>query len=207
MQCALGYTDIVLWARGMATAVAIECARNISASGTANFRVKFMVLDSPFISVKQMVKDASTSIKTCGVAVPKTIITLCGHVIRRSVKSRLGSDPYDVKPLELVGDVKIPCFIMSATSDDYIPIHHGGAVAEKWADGCDEDIKCSRCEFSGRHFGEREEIVVLLPVDEIRPHLSPPEEVHGVDLMRSIIPMPAMMMRGSKSSLALKGLC
>jgi pimeloyl-ACP methyl ester carboxylesterase len=223
----LGFSEIVLWARGMATAVAVESVSRLLPDST----VKFIVMDTPFTSVRSMVENGCCSVKACGITVPKYIVRLSGKVIRRSVKARLGSDPYDVMPMNLVGNAGIPAFVLSAENDDYIPLSHGRAIAEGWGAtrGQNEEIKseaasggsvkCFLLEFDGRHFGERPERVVCTPVDEVLPYLSKREEDASATVLSNLIrsgsfPLLASAATGSgggmirsRSSLAMKGLC
>ena len=205
----LGYMDVVVWARGMATAVAVEYSNGIKQDTTP---LKFVVLDSPFVSVKRMVQDGSSSVKACGVTVPKVMISLSGKVIRRAVMSRLGCDPYDVIPLAHVSTITSPCYMLCATNDDYIPASHGVEMAEAWgqASGSEGGVLCVHCEFNGRHFGERLESLVLASVPVIEPYLTRREaEASGVasdPLTSPFSSLPTGMMR-VKSNLALKGLC
>ena len=99
-------------------------------------------------------------------------------MVRGKVAARLGSDPFDLKPLRLVeraveqqqrmtqqgGAQKRqvgqrqgqrllpPCHIFSALQDDYIPAAHGRELQRVWARGA----PCGLVEFSARHFGERD---------------------------------------------------
>eukprot|EP00602_Paraphysomonas_sp_CaronLab_P002859 CAMPEP_0185029052 /NCGR_PEP_ID=MMETSP1103-20130426/15135_1 /TAXON_ID=36769 /ORGANISM="Paraphysomonas bandaiensis, Strain Caron Lab Isolate" /LENGTH=306 /DNA_ID=CAMNT_0027563665 /DNA_START=70 /DNA_END=991 /DNA_ORIENTATION=+ len=119
------YNEVIIWARGMSTAIAIEYCSKLNLPKY----IKFVVLDSPFISVKQMVKDATQSVTAYGVHIPQRALLLCASVIRKTLRSRLGSDPYAVVPMDFVPGLKIPGHVLSALEDDYMPPHHGRAIA------------------------------------------------------------------------------
>ena len=125
---------------------------------TRQSRIKSVVLDSPFISVKQMVVDGSKAIKCFGMSIPETIVLLGSKVVRGNVCSRLGSDPFDVNPLKHIeeaasaNNILPPCHIFSALDDDYIPSSHGHEICRAWEQ---TGAQCEIEEFSARHFGER----------------------------------------------------
>lgn len=152
--------------------------------------VKFVVLDSPFTSVKQMVLDGSKAVKCVGLAIPETLVRLACRVVRGKVSARLGSDPFDLKPLRLVERAVAeqqkqqrqqqknqkkkqkqqklpPCHILCALQDDYIPASHGRELQRAWTQGEGGTgagaggAQCGLEEFSGRHFGEREAGLLL----------------------------------------------
>jgi hypothetical protein len=147
------------------------------------YNVKFVVLDTPYTSVKQMVVDGSKAIKCFGLSIPETMVRIACRVVRGKVSARLGSDPFDLKPLRLVESVARdskhlnpsdensessalpPCQIFSALHDDYIPVTHGREMQQAWNVG---DAGCNLEEFPGRHFGEREPELLLMAVDHIK---------------------------------------
>lgn len=179
----LGYKEIVLWARGMSTAIAVEyCTRPSTDTPCPDYSVKFVVLDTPFTSVKQMVVDGSKAIKCFGLSIPETMVRIACRVVRGKVSARLGSDPFDLIPLRLVEAAAErggsgreepanpslpPCHIFSALNDDYIPLSHGHDMHKAWRKGAD----CGLQEFAGRHFGERPTELLQGAVDGIKSSL------------------------------------
>lgn len=111
------------------------------------------------------------------------------------MKAKLGSDPFDLKPLRRVEDRKIkkdkndkkdktnkkekghlmrggklpPCQIFSALQDDYIPSSHGSEMQRAWQES---GAPCSLVKFPGRHFGERSAGLLLGAAEKIRAVLS-----------------------------------
>mmetsp|Transcript_12789 Transcript_12789/g.20853 ORF Transcript_12789/g.20853 Transcript_12789/m.20853 type:complete len:395 (-) Transcript_12789:183-1367(-) len=183
----LGYKEIVLWARGMSTAIAVEyCTISVLKPSThtpcPDYSIKFIVLDTPYTSVKQMVVDGSKAIKCFGLSIPETMVRIACRVVRGKVSARLGSDPFDLKPLRLVeaaaeqgGSGRAepanaslpPCHIFSAQNDDYIPLSHGHDMQQAWRKGAE----CGLQEFPGRHFGERNTELLLGAVNDIKSSL------------------------------------
>jgi hypothetical protein len=170
--------EIVIWARGMS--IALEYLYSFQsrtddlddlAVGSA---IKYLVLDSPFISVNKMVNDASQTITAYGVSVPSPIVSFCGSFLRRGVRSKLGSDPYDVVPINHVPFMSIPCSIISARHDDYMPPHHGQTIFEVWGtkSNLTERPDCEFEIFEGKHFGLREKELILKPSDSILSHVT-----------------------------------
>lgn len=166
--------ELIIWARGMSTALVIEYLNNLQKTQDEHPEhsvtlsiIKYIVLDSPFLSVKKMVADASQTITAYGVTVPSVVISFCGSFIRRSVKSQLGSDPYDVQPIQFVPNMTIPCSILSARNDDYMPPHHGQSIYEVWGQSITPKPFCEFDIYNGRHFGIREKDIVCKPYNSI----------------------------------------
>lgn len=171
--------EIVIWARGMSTALALEYLHTFQSRTddiddlAVGSSIKYLVLDSPFISVNRMVNDASLTITAYGVSVPSAIVSFCGSFLRRDVKSKLGSDPYDVVPINHAPYMTTPCSIISARHDDYMPPHHGQTIFEVW--GSNTNSTRPDCEFDifeGKHFGLREKEVILKPFNSILNHVT-----------------------------------
>eukprot|EP00602_Paraphysomonas_sp_CaronLab_P009936 CAMPEP_0185036544 /NCGR_PEP_ID=MMETSP1103-20130426/29657_1 /TAXON_ID=36769 /ORGANISM="Paraphysomonas bandaiensis, Strain Caron Lab Isolate" /LENGTH=299 /DNA_ID=CAMNT_0027574111 /DNA_START=220 /DNA_END=1119 /DNA_ORIENTATION=- len=193
-------SEVILWARGMSTAIAIEYCSELAPSSP----IKFIVLDSPFLSVKQMVKDATRSVTAYGMPVPQRALLFCATVVRKTLQSRLGSDPYTVVPMDFVPGLNIPGHILSAIEDDYMPPHHGRAIAGAWARESGEiAVDCSYSSYPGRHFGERGEAVVTMPVEGARRAVRYRPPSIQETLHNSI----GLSLRSFRSSPALKGMC
>eukprot|EP00602_Paraphysomonas_sp_CaronLab_P005806 CAMPEP_0185037390 /NCGR_PEP_ID=MMETSP1103-20130426/31725_1 /TAXON_ID=36769 /ORGANISM="Paraphysomonas bandaiensis, Strain Caron Lab Isolate" /LENGTH=402 /DNA_ID=CAMNT_0027575343 /DNA_START=102 /DNA_END=1307 /DNA_ORIENTATION=+ len=151
--------NVVIWSRGIATHVAIEYVS--SARLTSN--VKFLVLDSPFTSVEDIVSNKASSIQTFGITVPSVFVKFAVQMVRRSVRSQIGGDPYSVRPIRRVPSARVPCFILSADDDEYIPDEMGHEIAATW----NRSVPSWHREFPGQHFGERDECLVLTPLEKI----------------------------------------
>lgn len=225
--------ELVIWARGMSTALIIEYLNGLQGVQTENSEgdnrtagdsvvastIKYVVLDSPFLSVKKMVADASQTITAYGITVPSTVVSFCSSFIRRSVKSKLGCDPYDVKPVNFVPNMTVPCSILSARSDDYMPPHHGQSIFEVWGQSIQPRPYCEFEVYEGRHFGLREKELVCKPLNSIlnyvnyRPQTIEEQFLTESQLMNLTSPMNGVFLFGgngmlripSNSSLASKG--
>jgi pimeloyl-ACP methyl ester carboxylesterase len=160
--------EIILWGRGMGTNTVIEYL-NYS---TCSKNIKFVILDSPFTSLHDIVYHAATSIDTVGLggaAVPAVFVKFALFMMRKRAKAQLGMDPYLIRPLNLVSSVSLPCYIMSADEDDYIPDTMGKEIAQSW------NGKCWYRLFPGSHLGERDPGIVMSTLDKIIPFLTLPE--------------------------------
>lgn len=154
--------EIILWGRGLGTNTVIEYLNFSSRSKN----IKFIVLDSPFTSLYDIVYKAASSIDTVGVVIPSVFVKFALFMMRKSAKSQLGTDPYDIKPISLVNTIDLPCYILSADEDDYIPDSMGKEIAQLWRGKCWYRI------FPGGHVGERDPGVILSTFDKIILYLS-----------------------------------
>jgi pimeloyl-ACP methyl ester carboxylesterase len=151
--------EIILWSRGMSTAIAVEYLSTLS---SAHSPVKFLVLDSPFISTEQMVQDAAAAIKAFGVfTVPSMFVSMATNRLRKSVEKQLGSDPFTIQPITYIPKITTPCYVLIASRDDYIPESHGLAIFNK----IPIDVPHWKYVFVGLHFGVRDSNVVCQPAN------------------------------------------
>eukprot|EP01041_Mallomonas_annulata_P000600 gene600-1159_t len=145
-------TNIVLWGRGMASAPLIEWT-----SKSPLNCVKFIILDSPFTSIQNIITDIIKELNKRGYFIPTSLTFIFGKIIRKYIKSSLGHDPYDINSLSLASKCHLPCIILSAENDDYIPKSHGEQIASSW------NGSCQWHSFRGHHFGKRDlELIMLL---------------------------------------------
>ena len=134
--------EIILWARGMSTAIALEyCAKfhgkikksNIAHNMLAQARISFLVLDSPFVSIKTMIDECLTKLRDSGYLLPNTIIHFFAGFVRRTLTQRFhGIDPYTVEPIKYASSIQLPCIIIGAANDDYIGIMQSIKFVEEW---------------------------------------------------------------------------
>jgi hypothetical protein len=133
----LDVSEVILWSRGMSTAAAVEYTTSPVSHGIHKNVIKFLVLDSPYISVKKVIDSVVQKYHgkiTFALAVP--LIYACSWMFGREMKSRLGTDIYSVKPIEFASKNRTPCMILSARNDDYIPTSHADVFVEKWLGPC-----------------------------------------------------------------------
>ncbi len=112
IQCLISPdVQIILWARGMSTAAAIEFTstdrisqRNSTSNGkspscTVYAAVKAVVLDSPFKSIGDMVSDATAALSGRGYSLSQSIMEMCTKMVVRTMSQRLGGfNPLQVLP-------------------------------------------------------------------------------------------------------------
>jgi pimeloyl-ACP methyl ester carboxylesterase len=160
-------SKMILWARGAATCVATRyqallCGRSASNPRIEN-PIKYLVLDSPFISVKRMYDDCIETVRRKKYGdVPSSIFSLVARFFRKGLKKKLdGMDPFDVSQLEDMPELTIPAFFLIAVEDDYIPPQHGMELASQYGGPIFARM------FQGRHFTPREEEVVMGTVPQI----------------------------------------
>jgi hypothetical protein len=174
--------EIILWGRGMGTNTVIEYLNYSNYSKN----IKFVILDSPFTSLHDLVYHAATSIDTVGLGgttVPAVFVKFALFMMRKRAKAQLGIDPYLIRPINLVSSISLPCYIMSADEDDYIPDTMGKDIAQSW------NGKCWYRNFPGKHIGERDPGMVMSTLDKIIPYLTLPEgftRTHSLDPNSSV---------------------
>eukprot|EP01040_Poterioochromonas_malhamensis_P006452 gene6452-6950_t len=95
---------------------------------------KCVILDSPFISVEDMIRNGIEKMHSKGYYVTKSIIYFVIKMIMKNIAKRLnGFNVFSIKPIELISSINyFPCCILSADNDDYIPIQHGEKLAKLW---------------------------------------------------------------------------
>ena len=111
IQCLISSdVQIILWARGMSTAAAIEFTAHQNGGGSSSSSssmslspaytaVKAVVLDSPFKSIGDMVSDAANTLSGRGYSLSKTIMEMCTKMVVRTMSQRLGGfNPLQVMP-------------------------------------------------------------------------------------------------------------
>ena len=166
----LNTSEVILWARGMSTAAAIEYTSSSSSSiRPMNSYVKFVLLDTPYSSVKEVIDVVVQKHREKNsFALVAPLFRTCSFLFGREVTKRLGSDIYAVKPINYASSNMTPCLILSALNDDYIPSSHARQFAKKWSGPC--FLKS----FTGSHYSARPKEVVMLAYDYIRSFVSFP---------------------------------
>lgn len=147
-------TEFVMWARGMSTSPAIDIAASASTCqpNSPLTKLKCVILDSPFTGIHNMIKDGINRMETGGHITSKPFIQMLTKMVLRFITHRLeGFDLLQVKPLEIVGRCHLPCFILSADEDDYIPLSHGIEIKRAWGHPGTQFTVIQ----GGRHFGTR----------------------------------------------------
>jgi alpha-beta hydrolase superfamily lysophospholipase len=159
----VGTSEVVLWARGMSTAAAVEYTSSTVSKGVYAKLIKFLVLDSPYASVKTVIDSVILKYReknTFSVVVP--LFGACSFMFGREITAKLGADIYAVKPIIFANKNKTPCLILSASRDDYIPASHAEQFYEEWVGPCFLKV------IDGDHYSARSEDSVLLAVELLR---------------------------------------
>ena len=154
--------EIVLWARAISTQLAMELMSSFDAPSA----VKFLVLDTPFATVEQIVMEAAAKIPMNGIAIPSVFIKFAVSMVRNSVKEQIGTDPYELKPIKCAKLIKTPTFILTADNDPYVSVEMSESVAKAFKG----DSWCR--EFPGGYFDTRDHCLVLSPLGHILKYVS-----------------------------------
>jgi hypothetical protein len=122
----------------------------------------YMVLDSPFISVRKMYEDGMGKVREKNYAyIPSNIFGLVAKYFRRAVKNKLKMDPFDVIVEPDMEHCTSPACFLIAINDDYIPANHGASLAALYGGPIFARM------FEGRHFTDRAKEVVIGVVSHI----------------------------------------
>jgi hypothetical protein len=149
--------EILIWARAISTQLAIEYMSSFYSSS----HVKFLVLDTPFATVEDIVMEAATKIPLNGVVIPSVFIKFAVSMVRKSVKEQVGTDPYELKPIKCAKLISTPTFILTADDDPYVSEAMSAKVANAFS--CDHWHRS----FPGDYFQPRDHCVVLTPLGHI----------------------------------------
>ena len=105
------YQNFIFWGRSMGAVAALLHAEKNPNS------VDFMVLDSPFSSVLDMIQDTSATYLN----VPEFVIKMAVNVVLDSCKDRIGYDLTDLKPIDAAKKIrKVPALFASSKSDELV---------------------------------------------------------------------------------------
>jgi pimeloyl-ACP methyl ester carboxylesterase len=169
----LNVGEVVLWARGMSTAAAVEYTSNSASRGVHHDLVKFLVLDTPYCSVKQVVDNVVQKYKEKNsYVVISPLVHACAFMFGREVTSNLGADIYAVKPINFASKNKTPCLILKAKNDDYIPASHSDQFHTLWAG------PVNTVALSGTHYSSRDRDTVLTAYYYLSRYVTHPEVLH-----------------------------
>ena len=73
-----------------------------------------------------------TQITRLKLPVPSPMRMLCTAMVRSHLRTKLGFDLFDVRPVLVAPRVTCPAVILAANDDDYIQPEHSYRVAEMW---------------------------------------------------------------------------
>ena len=160
----LNVTEVILWARGMSTAATVEYTSSSATRGKYKDLVKYIILDTPYCSVKQVVDNVVQKYKSNSTfSLISPLFYTCAIMFGREVTCNLGANIYAVKPINFAAKNRTPCLILCARSDDYVPTSHSDEFLRQWAG------PVRMVSINGTHYSHREQDVVLLAANFFKP--------------------------------------
>jgi hypothetical protein len=151
--------------------------------------VKCLVLDSPFTSIEDVVRAGMEKMKKKGFMLTKSIMYFVIKTVMRNICKKLnGFNIFSIKPVEEIPYLNyLPCFILAAENDDYIPSQFGETMSKLWKnldfDSNPDSMKTEKKTndnyfygniqfntFPGRHFPRREGWIVEKTMDFVKAH-------------------------------------
>ena len=149
--------NFILWSRGMSSAPAIEWISRFS----YRHNINYVVLDTPFLSIRQMVRDGINKLRGNGLSFPSPVLGMVELLVRNHLRSVLSYDILEVDCATFAPSCHVPVTVLSALQDDYIPVTHGESLASMW--GASHLYRT----FNGRHFGARPMDMVLSVIQDM----------------------------------------
>lgn len=108
LESQFGFQQFILWGRSMGATVSILALESSD-------KIKAAVADSPYISIKSLVKQLGRARK-----VPDFIIKSSTESVRNKVSEKANFDIYDVSPLEKVNHIKKPILFIHGIDDKFV---------------------------------------------------------------------------------------
>lgn len=102
---------VILWGRSMGAVVALQYAYRHPKD------VDFLVLDSPFTSVEQMVRDVGGRYLKLGEYVALFLFSMS----KDEIMQRIGVDLFELRPIELCPHIDTACVFVVGNKDDLVP--------------------------------------------------------------------------------------
>lgn len=145
---------IILWSRGTASVSTFAYLSEEKIVDRCLY--PSVIFDSPFTNFNSVVQSFIHRCTFESQYVPGFMYKLLGDLVKNKIKNVLKINIHSIETLSYLEDVIIPCMIMSAENDDYIPVTHGLDIvtALPSADG-------NYMTFPGGHFGLRPRLVVM----------------------------------------------
>jgi hypothetical protein len=136
---------------GAVTAI-LYCARN-------SFDISSMILDSPFSDINLMVKDVA--FKTLNI--PAFLVSIALTIVSSSIKSRINTDLFELKPVKYVKKCVAPVVFISGQEDGLVRPERAKKMFDKYA-GTKKIFLLSE----GGHSDEREDEILEQCYDYIK---------------------------------------
>jgi pimeloyl-ACP methyl ester carboxylesterase len=151
-----------------------QARSNSLSQQSKKYNITAVILDSPFTSIEDMIKEGLDQLQQSGYSLSKSLLSFFLHRTIAHLSNRLnGLNLLSVAPIEDVPHINIPVCILSASHDDYVPLEHGQRIAATWGAICREQpqlyhfrsmnmIQFHIFDDSCKHFDTRAEHIVLL---------------------------------------------
>ena len=110
VQSRFGLQTFVLWGRSMGAVAAMGYAARKPAM------VRMLVLDSPFNSVEQIVRDVGGSYLKLG----EYLALMMFSMIKANIKEIIGQDLGEFRPISYCDHLDVPCLFISAKDDELV---------------------------------------------------------------------------------------
>ena len=120
-------STIGLWGRSMGGVTAI-----MYASRDAN-SIKFVVADSPFSSLKKLVKDL---VEQHAPFIPNKLVKHAVGKIQRRIFKLANFDIDDLETIKFAKHCVVPSFLFHGEDDDFVKPYHSQLVADNYAGSC-----------------------------------------------------------------------
>lgn len=169
-------SGIGLWGRSMGAACCILYA-------SCDPEITFLILDSPFTSLKEVSEQLISSYKI----VPKSLFRYVFSSLRESIIENAHFDILEVSPVKYIGKCLMPAIFLHATKDRLVNVAQSRELYEKYYG--DKYL----LELGGGHNSTRPSLVLDRVVEIIKGILESPHSQHegledGMKTLRSIPP-------------------
>ena len=114
-----GVYRFLLWGRSMGAVAALTAAHNIQTNKRLSETIKldFLVLDSPFPSFEQIVRDMGARYLKVG----EYIALMMFNFAKEDIERKTGVDFGKIRPIDLCWQMETPCMFLSSNDDELIP--------------------------------------------------------------------------------------
>ena len=150
----------VLWGRSMGAVTAL-----IYASRHASNSLAYVVMDSPFSSVEQMLKDIGDSYTGFG----GFMMPFLYDIINEDIESRIGFNLRSLKPIDYCKHIQTPCAFMIANEDTMVTVERTQEMFDA--------VSCNRKDlivFEGTHSTPRPQHIIQKLIHKIKLHCMEP---------------------------------
>ena len=175
--------DFILWGRSMGAVSAIMHTHSNPAG------IRFLVLDSPFSDVDQMVRDIGNSYV---VSLGEYISSFVFGLIKDEILKKVQIDFSNFKPIDYCCSINVPCIFLAASEDKLVIPERIAEMSQRW--GADDKPFVSVMSITGTHTSMRQEQDIKMVFKKLAsffpPTLQGPVvEVKGIGLTSAASPV------------------